>query len=213
AALAATGVYIASRIGRQSFIAAAMLITMGILTVLTVRTGWIANYQNGDTPVEMIVYTQTSPDVTKLMDIFEDSATSHQISVSIDETSGFTWPWAWYLRDVGRVNYSLYKPDYVAANPNTQVVLVHSRNRDAANESLGDEYTEPARVRHRWWFPESTYRGLTPGKFLSGVFNRQAWRRAMDYWLHRDGVEDRIGSEDSYVYFRTGFPQDFTSRP
>ncbi len=213
AAMAATGVYIARRIGRRSFMAAAMLITTGILTVLTVRTGWIAAYQNGDTPVEMIVYTQTSPDITRLMDIFEDAGPGRQVPLSIDQTSGFSWPWAWYFRGEGGVSFPLYNSEYVVASPNAQAVLVHSQNRIAASESLGDEYTEPARVRHRWWFPESTYRDLTPGKFLRGVFDRQAWRKAMAYWLHRDGVEHRIGSEDSYVYFRTGFPQDFSGGP
>jgi hypothetical protein len=32
----------------------------------------------------------------------------------------------------------------------------------------------------------------------------------MDYWLNREGVEERIGSEDSFVYFQTDFPQNFT---
>jgi predicted membrane-bound mannosyltransferase len=209
-AMAATGFYLAKRVGRRSFIAASMLVSVGILTVLTVRTGWIASYQNGDTPVEMIVYTQTSPDVTRLMDTFKESVAGRQVPVSIDQTSGFSWPWAWYLRTETNVSFTLYSPDSFAANPNAQVVLVHSQNRAAADESLQDAYTEAERIRHRWWFPESTYRGLTPGKFLSGVFDRRAWRRAMDYWLRRDGVEDRIGSEDSYVYFRTDFPQNFT---
>ena len=209
-AMAGMGFYIARRIGRRSFVAASMLLSVGILTVLTVRTGWIASYQNGDTPVEMLVYTQTSPDITRLMDALKESGAGSQTPVSIDQTSGFSWPWAWYLRNEAYASFPIYSPDSFAANPNSQMVLVHSQNRAAADESLREVYTEAERIRHRWWFPESTYRGLTPGKFVSGVFDREAWRRAMDYWLHRGGVEDRIGSEDSFVYFRTDFPQNFT---
>ena len=211
AAMAWTGYYLAKRIGRRSFVAASMLVSVGILTVLTVRTGWILSYQNGDTPVEMLVYTQTSPDVTRLMDALKESRAGSQPPVSIDQTSGFSWPWAWYLRNEANVSFPLFSSDSFANIPSAQMVLVHSQNRAAADESLRELYTEAERVRHRWWFPESTYRGLTPGRFLSGVFDRQAWRRTMDYWLYRDGVEDRIGSEDSYVYFRTDFPQNFTS--
>ena len=213
AAMAATGFYIARQIGRRNFIAFSMLLFVGVLTVLTVRTGWIASYQNGDTPVEMIVYTQTSPDITRLMDTFRESGAGSQVPISIDQTAGFTWPWAWYLRDETNVSFPLYGTDFFATSPNSQVVLVHSQNRDAADESLKEDYTQAERIRHRWWFPESTYRGLTPGKLLSGLFDRGAWRSAMAYWLRREGVEDRIGSEDAYVYFRTGFPQNFTGAP
>ena len=213
AAMAATGFYIARQIGRRNFIAFSMLLFVGVLTVLTVRTGWIASYQNGDTPVEMIVYTQTSPDITRLMDTFRESGAGSQLPISIDQTAGFTWPWAWYLRDETNVSYPLYGADFFATSPNSQVVLVHSQNRDAADESLKEDYTQAERIRHRWWFPESTYRGLTPGKLLSGLFDRGAWRSAMAYWLRREGVENRIGSEDAYVYFRTGFPQNFTGAP
>ena len=167
AAMAGTGFYIVKRIGRRSFLAASMLMLVGILTLLTVRTGWIASYRNGDTPVEMIVYTQTSPDITRLVDVLKESGDGSQTPVSIDQTSGFSWPWAWYLRNEANVSYPLYSPDSFTANSNSQMVLVHSQNRAAADESLQEVYTEAERVRHRWWFPESTYRGLTPGKFLS----------------------------------------------
>ena len=128
--------------------------------------GWIASYQNGDTPVEMIVYTQTSPDVTRLMDALKESAAGSQTPVSIDQTSGFSWPWAWYLRNQANVSFPLYSPDSFAADANSQMVLVHSQNKAAADESLREVYTEAERIRrmaehvlsmrpdgapHPWW--------------------------------------------------------------
>ena len=211
--MAASGFYAARRMGQQAFGSVALLGLVAMLAVLTVRTGWIASYQNGDTPVEMIVYTQTSPDITRLLDTIEATGAGDTIPLTIDQTSGFTWPWAWYLRNETNVNFPSYSGSSVVSNPGAPIVIVHSQNQDAADEGLRDIYTEGERIRHRWWFPESTYRNLTPTKFVKAIFDRESWRRTMDYWLNREGVSDRLGSEDSYVYFEQGFQQNFSAQP
>ena len=43
---------------------------------------------------------------------------------------------------------------------------------------------------------------------FKAVFDRSSWRSAARYWLHREGIKERIGSEDSYAYFRLGASQD-----
>ncbi|HAC17384.1 MAG TPA: hypothetical protein DCF78_02250, partial [Dehalococcoidia bacterium] len=211
--MAASGFYVARRMGQQAFGAVALLGLVAMLAVLTVRTGWIASYQNGDTPVEMIVYTQTSPDITRLLDTIEATGAGDTIPLTIDQTSGFTWPWAWYLRNETNVNFPSYSGSSVVSNPGAPIVVVHSQNQDAADEGLRGIYTKGERIRHRWWFPESTYRNLTPTKFVKAIFDRESWRRTMDYWLNREGVSDRLGSEDSYVYFQQGFQQNFSEQP
>lgn len=211
--MAASGFYVARRMGQQAFGAVALVGLVAMLAVLTVRTGWIASYQNGDTPVEMIVYTQTSPDITRLLDTIEATGAGDTIPLTIDQTSGFTWPWAWYLRNETNVNFPSYSGSSVVSDPGAPIVVVHSQNQDAADEGLRGIYTKGERIRHRWWFPESTYRNLTPTKFVKAIFDRESWRRTMDYWLNREGVSDRLGSEDSYVYFQQGFQQNFSEQP
>ena len=211
--MAASGFYVARRMGQQAFGAVALVGLVAMLAVLTVRTGWIASYQNGDTPVEMIVYTQTSPDITRLLDTIEATGAGDTIPLTIDQTSGFTWPWAWYLRNETNVNFPSYSGSSVVSDPGAPIVVVHSQNQDAADEGLRGIYTKGERIRHRWWFPESTYRNLTPTKFVKAIFDRESWRRTMDYWLKREGVSDRLGSEDSYVYFQQGFQQNFSEQP
>jgi predicted membrane-bound mannosyltransferase len=211
--MAASGFYVARQMGHRNFGAIALLALVGMLAVLTVRTGWIASYQNGDTPVEMIVYTQTSPDITRLLDTIKETGSGDTIPLTIDQTSGFTWPWAWYLRDKKKVNFPSYGNTTVISDPGAPIVIVHSQNQEAANEGLSNLYTEGTRIRHRWWFPESTYRDLTPTKFVKAIFDRDSWRRTMTYWLNREGVSDRLASEDSYVYFQQGFEQNFSTQP
>ena len=203
--MAAVVVFLAYRNGPQTIGAVALVAFVGVLFVLTVRTGSRASYQNGDIPVEMIVYTQTSPDIPRLLRDIEQRGNGEvqylDLPINIDSTSGFTWPWAWYFRDYTRVGYPSYQGTPSENSFNSSVVLVHSQNQTGAEPLLGDRFSEGERVRHRWWFPESTYRGLTLGKFLGGFVDRGTWRTSMDYFLHRRGVRDRIGSEDSYVYF------------
>ena len=204
--LVAVGVYLARRSGARNFAAFALVPLVLLLVVLTIRTGVQAAYKNGDVPVEMIVYTQTSPDIPRYLEEIErsDDASTEQdyAPITIDPTSGFSWPWAWYLRDRPQVNYTFNSSSPLEQASNTSVVVVHSNNQSEADAELSPAYAEAERIKHRWWFPEnSTYKHITLGEFMSALVDRESWRRAMDYFLYRRGIEERIGSEDSYIYF------------
>ena len=201
--LAVMGYLLARRIGTASF---AALPLVGILLILTVRTGWNAAYRNGDVPIEMLVYTQTTPDIVRLV-----GETGDGVPITIDGTSGFHWPWRWYLRNNDRAGFTSYEKAAPAAPPKASVLLVHSKNQPDADPVLLEQYVEGKRIKHRWWFPES-YRGLTPGKLVSGLFDREARRSAKDYFLHRK-IRSPLGSEDAYVYFAHDFPSTFEPSP
>ena len=211
--LVAVGVYMYRRIGRTQFITVSTLGLAALLLVLSVRSGAIAAYQNGDTPVELIVYTQTSPDITRLLETFDETGAGTEMPVEIDATSGFSWPWAWYFRDATNVQDPLHNENSFSLSRDDRVLVVHSSNQSLADTGLGETYLDGKRIRHRWWFPEHTYRGMTPGKLVSGLLDRSAWRGAMNYWLNRDGVYDILGSEDSYVYFNANVPQYYQGAP
>ena len=209
--LVAGGVFMAMRVGRGNFVAFATIPVFLLLMALSIRTGLTASFRNGDTPLEMLVYTQTSPDVTQLMrDIAKagaDSGEEQALSITIDQTSGFTWPWAWYLRDYTRVNYPSYSGSKLEQAPDSPVVVVHSNNQAKVDDTLSPIYGDAELIKHRWWFPESTYRDVTVVKLLKGAVDRKAWRSVMDYWLYREGVADRIGSENAYLYVLPDFPR------
>ena len=207
------GVYMYRGIGHVQFLSISALGLATLLLVLSMRSGVIAAYQNGDTPVEMIVYTQTSPDVTRLLDTFDETGAGSEMPVEIDATSGFSWPWAWYFRDADNVQYPVHNEKSFNSSLDDSVLVVHSTNQSWADTGLGEAYLDGKRIRHRWWFPEHTYRSLTPGKLVSGLLDRSAWRGAMNYWLNREGVYDILGSEDSYVYFNANVPQYYRGAP
>ena len=220
AAIAVSGYAIARRVGYASFFAFATIPLAVFLLGLTVRTAWNASYENGDIPVEMLVYTQTTPHVSGLYEHVGEAraqaAASDPLLLTVDDTSGFSWPWAWYLRDSDTytVSYNSFGaselPSYASES---SVLVVHRNNRQKAAPNIGDEFGEGTLVRHRWWFPEHKYRDLSLGTLVRGVADRSVLRAVFEYFLDRGVVFDDIGSEDSYVYFREGFPADFVPRP
>ena len=198
-------------VGIRRLTAIAAFGLVAVMLALTIRTGWTASYQNGDTPVEMLVYTQTSPDIVGLLRHVEQAGDALEdptaVPISIDGTSGFTWPWAWYLRRYTKVAYPSYDGGLQDA-PDSSVLLVHANNRPQADELPPDQYTEGVRIKHRWWFPE-VYKGVTVRQLLGAIVDPSAWRTAIDYFLFRE-LGTPLGSEDAYVYFSPEFPPGFS---
>lgn len=189
-------------------------VTIGlILFVLTIRSAVLATYKNGDIPVEMLVYTQTSPDVPVLAKHISDIAlkTGEKPTVDVDSTSGFQWPWAWYLRDIALAGYPQYGDHLPSGTMEQQVLIIHSQNQLKIQELIEENYGEGQRFRHRWWFPEQTYRNLSLQKIFTSLVDRTAWRRAMDYFIHRE-LSNKLSSEDAYVYFDDSDMRYFSPR-
>ena len=215
-ALAAAGFFTARRLGTRTFAAISLVPVVALLAVLSVRAGWYASYKHGDIPVEMIVYTQTTPHIVSVLEHVEavgDATGDYStVPIAIDSKNGFSWPWAWYLRNFDRAAFRSFEQDDQETVPDSPVQVVHMLNQPTAEPLLEDRFTEGVRIKHRWWFPEEKYRDVTPTKFVKGLVDRDAWRTVMDYMLHRK-LSVPLGSEDSYVYFARDFSEDFTLPP
>ncbi|MBA3469613.1 MAG: TIGR03663 family protein [Herpetosiphonaceae bacterium] len=140
-----------------------LLIAVGLLWgAYSFRSAWRLNYQNGDIPVEMMVYVQSSPDVRRVM--LDLSA------ISVAETGRMELPimydneqiWKWYVR-----NYT-FKSEFsgAMAGPaaeNIQAILMIDSNWNA-NTGNVQGFVE-GRFPLRWWFPEQEfYRFATMAK-------------------------------------------------
>ena len=179
-----------------------ILITI-ILFVFSIYNSWRVSFKYQDTPVEMMIYTQTSPDITKLVKFingFEESNGKGSINIGIDSTSGFTWPWSWYMRNNRNTRYIPYTQSNLVTISDSDIILVHSRNKNEADELLKGTFHPGLLVKHRWWFPEG-YRDMTLNKFVHSTVSIDTWRWILRYFLFRDGVVERLGSENAYVYY------------
>jgi uncharacterized protein (TIGR03663 family) len=195
---------------------AAGIIVLGL--AFHIHSAWNYSYVNGATPVEMGIYVQTSPDVTKVVDIMERMATEtggdNQLAVVYDNT--VSWPMEWYLRDFKAKEFLPNGPD---APPSAAIVLVGAEKQATVSQYMSN-YVEQRYVL-RWWFPEDMYRRFATdtqdenasvvqsaadqlGKVLSTISTMgdpveraKLWRY---YYLRQP--YDPLGSTDFYVYIR-----------
>jgi uncharacterized protein (TIGR03663 family) len=159
------------------------LIAVGV----SLRTAQGVVYAHPDTPVEPLIYTQTSRDVPnlskKLYQLAKDTPDG-QFSVMVDNSEGMAWPWAWYLRHLPGVSYA--DPSYIQANATAKTVVLALPSTIAADPQLKDEAAEVVPYHHRWWFPEEGYRATT----WSNFFNRLVNGRQLQQWY--EFTDDRI---------------------
>ncbi len=183
--------------GRRAFIQTATASVVAGLLVFSIRTAGVASFEHGDIPVELLVYTQTSPDVPRLMNAIDEvgkaTGLGHDLPILVD--SEFTWPWVWYLRDYNAVTY---RSATDGAPPPGAILLVESAN-------VGSLQLDPALYdsgqpfKLRWWFPED-YRVLNRGNFKEVLFSPSTWNVWRNYYVSRT-PPGPLGSLDGVAYF------------
>lgn len=208
---------LAQRLGVTLTGAAAATFFLVVLTALSVRAAWQASYAHGDIAVEMLVYTQTSPAVPTIMKnierIADETGQGKEMPISVDSSDGFTWPWAWYLRDYKNVGYPCYgvqsqgegcanagnAPQTLMTSPPTASVLLLNAGNEAGAQPYLNNYDPGQPFPHRWWFSER-YRDLTPSSLVSNLLDVRKW---WDYFYLRK-VEEPLGSSNAQVYYPKG---------
>jgi uncharacterized protein (TIGR03663 family) len=192
----------------KSFGRGVLVIGIAALATLTVRASITAAFTHDDTPVEMLVYTQTSPDIPKIRDRIDQIAAQtglgHNLPIVVDGDSSFAWPWAWYLRDYHSVSYASISANY---QPPPGAILLISRTNVAKIDA--SQYTQTP-YKHRWWFCE-TYRDPEATCRTDGSLNfRQATDILTDparlkslahFFLYRRPAATTTGSVDAVAFF------------
>jgi hypothetical protein len=129
-----------------------------VLALAQVHVAWRLVYQEGDVPKDMLVYTQTSPDmqrmVQELTTLSEMTTGGLNLEIWYDDNDGVSWPMQWYLRDFP--NRHLYGSTLAGPPDGVPIVLVGDNNRTSVEPYL-EGYTAQAYAL-RWWFPERIYR-------------------------------------------------------
>jgi predicted membrane-bound mannosyltransferase len=203
----ALGAALPAAIGALARVSArpASVIALGggaLLLLLSLRTAAGVAYSHPDTPLEPLIYTQTSPDVPALareIEAFADAGPGReQLLVTVDTTASFAWPWAWYLRDFPRVRY--LNPTAIAEDGGGDGVLIATRSTLDAQPQVGERFPVQRPYRHRWWFPEHRYKSITAGGLLNGIRDRSLLADWAAFYI--GGVdESMLGSIDGAVLF------------
>lgn len=188
--------------GWRGFGRALATVSVAALFLLTVRAGVTVSFQNDDTPVEVLVYTQSSPEIPALRErideVARESGLGFNLPIVVDGTDGYAWPWAWYLRNYKSVAFVNDVASYEAAEG--AVLLVHATN---ATKIDATGYSQTP-YKHRWWFNE-TYRDLSVGDVTDILSSSGEIESLGDFFLYRRPVEGTTGSTNAVAFFPISF--------
>lgn len=209
---------LASRLGWRILPLLTVLAVVAALTFFSVRTMIGVTFERGDVPKDMLIYTQSSPEITRMADeidaLAEATGRGVDLRIAIDARTSFAWPWVWYLRDYRNVTYRDMEDGLPPGE--FDVILINAVNATVVARDIADRgatgFAPPTRYAHRWWFPETYKAALTAGPFEgqawrqigSGIF-RGSWARdAFTYWRDHEPPQEP-GSIDGLAYFPISF--------
>jgi predicted membrane-bound mannosyltransferase len=163
-----------------------------VLFVFAVRAGWQASYNNGDVPVEMIVYAQDSGDVPRIMDeimaVAQETGLGEDLRLTVDKD--IYWGLIWYIRDFKNVDYA--DLSNVTQAPEGSVLLISDSNKARLAPYVG-KYADGQDFLYLWW-PAEGYKQcraipvepcLRLGDVFGNLFSRDKWREGLDYFIYR----------------------------
>jgi uncharacterized protein (TIGR03663 family) len=174
--IAALAALLASARGWRQAGRTTVLAVTAALILFQVHAGWALAFQTGDVPKDMLVYVQTSPDVTRFMDELDEFSAlrtgGKDIPLYYDDST--SWPFQWYLRDYTRKTFFSCSPSSCTLNgpPEDGTAIVLVGNDNLANHpellsNLSDYVAQPYEMR--WHFPEEVYRAFAVAPELGQV--------------------------------------------
>ncbi len=172
--------------GTRVTIARFAAIAIGTVCVMyTLHTTIPLNYDNRANPVERMVYTQTSTDILKLMEMVRDvtfKIGAEEAKKPVIAVQGIAvWPLHWYLRDYD----GWFHPGDLHEANRRPMAVIDWEARKKYEEAFAEEYQEIRVKLREWWIPG-------PNGTLADW-----WR----YVLRRD-VFTPTGSSDIAFYVR-----------
>ncbi|OAI40054.1 hypothetical protein AYO38_06550 [bacterium SCGC AG-212-C10] len=196
--------YTARPWGRTAIPAIVVAAAIAAMAFFSVRTMISVTYQRGDVPKDMLVYTQSSPDIPKIAQDIDKLAAAtgmgYELPIAVDSSDAYSMPWFWYLRDYKHVAYYDFGtsvPDGVKTGQ-FAVMLVNASNASKVNDvlaSVGEsKFGSPQKYPHRWWFDEGYGNAMSPGNNVAcrykpdhcgDVWDIQTWKSLADGIVHK----------------------------
>jgi uncharacterized protein (TIGR03663 family) len=178
-------------------------VLLGLLMLYSAHASLQAVYKNGDIPVEMLVYVQSSPDVPFIVDevdrlsnqlglrkdmpVLLDGGYSENVGGQQVEHEAVSWPFEWYFRDYkAKSYYTRTLPGDFSTNKYPMLIAMGT-NLDPIKDQLGN-YTGN-KFRLNWWYPED-YKQITLDNALPTIWytisDAEARAKLMKYIIYRD---------------------------
>ncbi|MBI3941993.1 MAG: TIGR03663 family protein, partial [Chloroflexi bacterium] len=183
----------------------AFLTLIVALAIMTIRYAVMASFVHGDIAKEMLIYTQTTPDVTMVVKEIDQIsmrvAGGKNLNIAYDNES--SWPFEWYLRDYPKREFKGGNPGATLTNP---VILVGTVNENAFKPYINSSLYVQYRYRLRWWFPQD-YMDMTIPKAIQLLQVPENRAKLWNLIFYRQ-VAEPLGSTDFYMYIRKDVVND-----
>jgi predicted membrane-bound mannosyltransferase/DNA-binding beta-propeller fold protein YncE len=169
------------------------LAIFGLLSLLTIRFSYMANYVNYDYTNEFLVYAHGAP-ATKSVVLNQLEELSMRLhgdkSIRVAYDSDVSWPYTWYLREYpNRVFFGDNASQSLNESP---IVIVGRKNWENVDPFLSNNYT-----KHDYtflWWPMEDYRrfswnalfGNPQDEVRRGIGNPDVRQALWDIFFHRD---------------------------
>ena len=194
------------RVGLRDSLRVLAVTVVLILAAFTVRAAVMASFIHGDVAQDMLIYTQTTPDVPRMNDrvteIAQGLGTDYRTRLIHDEEMR-TVLW-WYWRDYKDVVFQDLNANNYAPDGAAPVVWIGANHDDKVRPMMGQYNRYQGRMR--WWFPED-YRGLTLERIVS-TFTDPGNRETMIRFLLYRELPNPLGAWDYVCYVRKDVDSD-----
>ncbi len=164
-----------------------LIIFIGILSVLTIRTAYRANFILYNTAEEYLVYAHASADpkdvLAQVEEISNRVANGKDIVVAYD--NDLLYPYWWYFRDYPNKRYYADTPTKDLRD--APIILVGSDNYGKIEAVVADDYVQFDYTRI--WWPMQDYYNLTLQRVWNAFTDPQMRSALWQIWLNRDYSE------------------------
>jgi hypothetical protein len=140
-------------------LALGVTLTLGLYGV---RSAFQLSFKWGDVPREMMIYTQTSPDVLRVIRNLEEASTRRGGGLGMPVWYDNETVWDWYMRRFTSAREVSPLMD-AAPGPEVMAVLLLTENYDVPANAERLEGFQVQRLPLRWWFPEDAAYRLPEG--------------------------------------------------
>ena len=199
--------WLSERTGFDHLRRMAAVAVFGLLSILTLRTAWMASFINYDLANEYLVYAHAAPAVKLVLEDIEDLSrrSTDGLDLAFVYDNEVSWPYSWYFREFNNATYAGESPNAQMID-NAVVAVVGEANRSKFEPLLEDNYYRREYIR--LWWPMQDYFNMTPAR-LGNTFqptpeSAQVRRGLWNIWWARD--YEAYGDATNRDFSLTGWP-------